>query len=229
MKTNNYEIFNFMPNNRPINGGLVKRLMASISDLGYINARPVIVNESMVIIDGQHRFEACKRLGFPIVYEISNIDMNKAMLALNANQVSWALNDFIVSHANQNISHYSEILEFNKRYSLGISNSILICCPSLKAKEIRLAKEFILNEERFEVVNFILTCKEYISFYNTHHFIFAVITLFKRADKLQIAKLLKSIQSLIQQPSKRHYLAAFENIINKSVKKESLKITLISN
>ena len=86
MKTKNYEMFEYMDSNRKINAGLVERLVKSIKEIGYIESRPIIVNEDMVVIDGQHRLEACKRLGIPVIYQVSNVDMSKAMIALNTNQ-----------------------------------------------------------------------------------------------------------------------------------------------
>ena len=47
MKTFNYSAFSFMPTNRGINNGLVKRLVKSIKEIGYIEARPVIVNQQI--------------------------------------------------------------------------------------------------------------------------------------------------------------------------------------
>lgn len=228
MKTTNYENFKFMSINRSINKALVSRLVKSISEIGYIDARPILVNESMVIIDGQHRFEACKFLGIPIVYEISNVDMAKAMVALNMNQEIWRLNEYVESYANSGIECYKYLVNFQFKYSLGVSNNILICTinNSHRANNIRTGKEFEVNPNAENIALFILECKQYFSFYKHSYFVAAVTVLFKKTSIENCMKLLEKIQPLRQQPSLSSYLNVFENILNKNKKNELNKISL---
>lgn len=46
-----------------------KGLAKSIKELGLL--QPILVNENFEIIDGNHRFEACKSLQVPIWYILS--------------------------------------------------------------------------------------------------------------------------------------------------------------
>ena len=67
-KTNNYDIFKLMPNNRNVNLTHVGRLKLSFKEMYLIS--PIIVNSRMEIIDGQHRLHAAKELNLPIYYII---------------------------------------------------------------------------------------------------------------------------------------------------------------
>ena len=62
-ETNNYDIFKNMLGNRELKDKNYKKLMRSINEKQLII--PILVNEKFEIIDGQHRFSACKSLGKP--------------------------------------------------------------------------------------------------------------------------------------------------------------------
>ncbi len=231
MKTKNYEMFEYMDSNRKINAGLVERLVKSIKEIGYIESRPIIVNEDMVVIDGQHRLEACKRLGIPVIYQVSNVDMSKAMIALNMNQQIWRLSDYIDSYATQGKKCYKYILDFENKYKLGISNSIIICLNdySHRANDIRIGKEFTINPESNNIAKFIINCKSYFDFYKSQKFAHSVMLLHKYASKSDVNKVFEKIQSLRQLVKTSDYLNYYENIINRYKKNSELKVVLNKN
>ena len=67
--TNNYDQFVLLGNNRDVREGHVKAIMRSLEKNGnWTLRRPIDVNESFHVIDGQHRLEACTRLGIPVGY-----------------------------------------------------------------------------------------------------------------------------------------------------------------
>ena len=216
MKTKDYWLFNFMENNRPINNGLVKKLMQSINEIGYLESKPILVNENMLVIDGQHRLEACKRLNIMAVYEIANVNADRAMLLLNANQRVWRNQEYIHSFALSGQECYQTVILFDEKYKLGISNS-LACCFVVhpRGPEIRAGKNFLINPHRHEVANFILNCKDYLPFYKTLNFVRAVKMMYDRTTPENCNKVLDKIQSLRQQVTHTDYLVFFENILNR--------------
>jgi len=228
MKTQNYEMFDFMTSNRNLNNGLIERLIKSINEIGYIESRPILVNESMVIIDGQHRFEACKRIGLPIYYEISNVDMNKAMIALNMNQQIWRLEDYITSWANQGKQCYKELLAFEEKYKLGTSNAIAILKGSKSGSSngIRAGLEFEVNPKKDEIAEFILKCKPFLPFYKNKNFVYSVEVLFRKTTVKNCNKVLDKIQPLRQQALLADYLSFYENILNRYKKNDDDRISL---
>lgn len=217
MKTTNYDLFSFMDNNRNISHGLINRIIESINKIGYIESRPIIVNESFIIIDGQHRFEACKKLGLPIFYAIENLDINEAMILLNKNQLIWRLQDYVKSWSKTGIECYIQLVKFEEEFHFGISNNLIIFNGngSNTAEKIRSGKQINVNPKRYEIANYILKCKEFVPFYKTKTFVNAVQILFKKVDADLSNKVLNRIQTVRQQTNVTDYLTAFENILNK--------------
>jgi hypothetical protein len=217
-----------MSNNRILSNGLIQRLIKSINEIGYVTAKPIIVNESMVIIDGQHRFEACKQLGLPIYYEISNIDMNKAMISLNMNQQIWRLQDYVNSWAKNGIDCYQQLMDFEEKYHLGMSNAIVICRTNrLVPNDIRSGKIFVVNSKNHMIANFIINCRPYFSFYKDKCFVQSVEALYRKTSVENCNKVFSKIQPLKQQVSIVNYISFYENILNRYKKNDENRIVLI--
>lgn len=228
MKTKNYSMFRFIDTNRVLNQGIINRLIESINKIGYIESRPVIVNQDMIIIDGQHRFEACKKMNIDICYEIENIDVETAMIELNANQLIWRQQDYIASYAAKGVDCYVKLMEFENKYKLGISNSIItLLGTSANAKEIRKGKVYELNQFADKIAQFCLSAKKYLYFGKDKHFVWAVCVLYKRASEKDIEKLFSQISIVQRFASVSDYLKCFENIINKNKKGDINKIKLL--
>ena len=79
--TDNYNMFSFILGNRAIEMKDVRRLEILIKLHGQ--EQPIFVNEKMEIIDGQHRFCACKNLGRSVEFIIR--PGTNAANALNSN------------------------------------------------------------------------------------------------------------------------------------------------
>lgn len=229
METYNYSIFKYIDTNRKINNSLVQKLIVSIQSIGYIKARPIIVDKNMTIIDGQHRFEACKRLNIPIHYETSSVDMTKAMIALNMNQQIWKLNEYVESYAKQGIYCYKYVLTFERKYKLGMTNSICICLGSgyQISTKIRNGVEFEINPNANLIANFLIKCKNFLPFYKHSKFVQSIESLFKKTTLENCNKVFEKIQPLRQQSKITDYLSYYENILNRYKRSTDKKITLL--
>jgi hypothetical protein len=227
MKSNNYSAFKFLHQNRSINGGRVKQLKVSIQKLGYLSSRPILINEKSQILDGQHRFIACKELNLPIIYEIHNTfgDDDQVVLELNKNQLIWKLNNYVHLHAEKGLSFYNEVQSLDAKYKLGITLSLDLCCGyKVIPSDIRNGKNLKIWSKRFEIADFILSLKD-IPYYRSANFVRSIITLFHKANHKQIMKLKSHMISIPQQALMSQYLSTFSNIINKNVAVDK-KITL---
>ena len=69
-----YEKFGFLHFNRKINKSTVRRLIKLTKEKNRMMYYPIIVDQSLGIVDGQHRFEVCKILGLPVYYMIMDIN-----------------------------------------------------------------------------------------------------------------------------------------------------------
>lgn len=228
MKTQNYELFKFRKANRPIDQGLVQRLKESIKAIGYIESRSVLVNQDFEIIDGQHRFMACKELKIPIIYSSFQMNGNEdqIIVELNKNQVIWRLEEYIQFYAAKEIECYVNLLEFKKQYKIDISQAISIYfnTTSSPAKFIRQGKELTINPKANEIAQFIRELKLIFPFVTKAHFARASVILFKYAEDKQIQKLFDNRLLIFEQPSVDTYLILFENIINRYSKTNKVKL-----
>ena len=110
METYNYSQFKFNDKNRSISNKNVTDIKNSITQVGFIKQRAILVNKDNIIIDGHHRFLALKELNMPIIYEVEREISQKEMILLNSCQRTWTLEDFIRLYAKDNILVYSEII-----------------------------------------------------------------------------------------------------------------------
>lgn len=229
--TTEYNKFKMFANNRNLNESLVCKLMDSIKQIGFITGRPVLVDNHFNIIDGQHRFEACKRLGLPIYYEITKGDTHEIMIQLNAKQVSWKIQDYIHSWANQGVKCYQKLVKFEDTHKLGISNAILAFFDgddsSKVLQSIKEGKTLKINPNAEDIALFINSC-ELVPYAKTSYFVKALTKVFRKADNKQLEKIKKYLISLPQQASVSAYVVAFENLVNKGVMSKN-KISFVNN
>lgn len=113
-ETYNYDVFTFIDMNRNVDQTRVKKIAEEILKNGLLFA-PIIVNEKLEIIEGQHRVKAIISLNemgysFPIYFSIQPGYNSKEMITFNKNLDKWKKRDYL--------KHYVEIgseayIEFN--------------------------------------------------------------------------------------------------------------------
>lgn len=121
LKTTDYRMFKRMVGNRRIKEGHVKKLMDSMTKVGLIPA-PIIVNEKFEVIDGQHRLEACLRLGLPVYYVIIPGVGERECIEMNTSSDAWKTIDYILYYAEKGSEPYSilkRLIDEHKDYNLG--------------------------------------------------------------------------------------------------------------
>lgn len=157
VSTTNYERFKLVGTNRIIKQKNVARLMKSFKMTGGMQmSKPIIVNSDMQVIDGQHRLEACKRMGIPVHYVVSN-DKIENIPIYNTYQEKWGMEDYARYWAENGKDSYKRILQIRDKVSTGL-NGILEC----------LMPRGGTNNEAFKEGNFVFEqdvdeCAEYVS------------------------------------------------------------------
>ena len=155
-KTNNYEMFKNMIGNRKVKDKNYRKLLRSMSEKQLII--PILVNEKLEIIDGQHRFNACKTLNLPVYYYmIAGYEIDDVKRA-NLVSCNWNLEDYLNLHVQLEKSQYELFLDLKTRYGLTVSQ-LLEVVSTLEQKEYGRSKltfedgtfefENILKIERF--------------------------------------------------------------------------------
>jgi hypothetical protein len=76
LSTKNYDVFNFIDWNRTICKNNLLKLVNENKLNFQMHKFPILVTRDFKIIDGQHRFEASKKLGCPVYYIIDGDDFS---------------------------------------------------------------------------------------------------------------------------------------------------------
>jgi len=110
VETNDYSQFTFNNLNREIYSPHVKRLKKDIAVNGL--TQPILVDAEGNIIDGQHRFSACKSLGINIKYIVTDAISIDRIATINSLSKSWTPLDKARSYAAQGNEHYIKLIDF---------------------------------------------------------------------------------------------------------------------
>lgn len=116
--------------NRPIKPAQVEKIAISIKRMGVV--RPVIVakikfitgKEETFILDGQHLYHACLKLGIDIPYTFIEVtdkkDLVETIALLNSSSKSWTMNDYVVAWSNI-YGDYIKLNEWVATYNIEVS------------------------------------------------------------------------------------------------------------
>lgn len=143
LKTNDYTLFKHIVANREIDDKHVNRLAKSITRKNLLYIRPLIVNERMQLIDGQHRLAAAKICKATVHY-IKVDGLTKSDISvINTAQKNWTRSDFINFYAMDGNTSYKQLAAFlDKYYWLSPTSIIHIACEGdlkdLKEGKIKL-------------------------------------------------------------------------------------------
>ena len=110
--TTNYKLFKIAIWNRDPKH--VKVIKESIMENGFLMV-PILVNESMEIIDGQGRFYALRELGLPVYYIVQNGLRREHCIALNYKQTNWGTSDYVKCYAIES-NDYKYLQDIMKQF-----------------------------------------------------------------------------------------------------------------
>jgi len=126
-KTNDLSIFKQIGGNRVPNLQHIKRLTDSIRVYG-MKCNPILVNEKMEVIDGQHRLMAAKEAESFVYYIIILGYDLKEVHTLNLNQKNWSKKDFMDGYADMGLKSYIKLRNFaEKNNDFSFSDCICLC------------------------------------------------------------------------------------------------------
>jgi hypothetical protein len=236
-KTSDLSIFKQIDGNRVPNLQHIKRLADSIRIYG-MKCNPILVNERMEVIDGQHRLMAAKEAESFVYYIIVNGYSLNEVHTLNLNQKNWTKKDFMDGYANMGIESYIKLKAFIKKnddYTFG--DCLTLCSNSsgygslsrhnecrtdgkaYKMTEIFeegtwIGKDFQLAQDWANKIRMI---KPYYSNYNRSSFVGTMITLFNN-DNFDFNEFMHKLRiqptALIDCANREQYKTLIEDIYN---------------
>jgi hypothetical protein len=99
-KTSNYEKFKLLTGNRKRSQNKIDALAKKMKKHGWLETVEITVNQYFQIIDGQHRLEAAKIAGIPVLYKIVEDAGLKEVIKTNSGSSNWTIKDHIPSQIN---------------------------------------------------------------------------------------------------------------------------------
>jgi hypothetical protein len=233
--TTDYDMFIKHDGNRKVNELNLNKLVKSMKKKTLIS--PIIVNENLEVIDGQHRLAALEKLKQPVYYvKISGYGLPE-MQILNSVSKNWTSDDFMESYIDLGYEDYKRYKEFKVRYGFGHTETAAILQnkksdPGSNSK-IR-GGEFKTGDFKIGNYDYAVECAEKIemvkpfySGYKRRVFIYAMMRLFDNSNynhSVFLGKLSYQSASLVDCVSTEQYLLLIEEIYNyKNKNKVSLR------
>jgi hypothetical protein len=119
--TSDYAIFKKHRANRPLIEKNVIDIMKSIQQLNLLHLDPILVDAEMRVLDGQHRLEACKRLGIPVHYRIDANATAEYIQKMNAYKQKWGTADFLNFYVEQGNENYIQLKNLLSKQNISLS------------------------------------------------------------------------------------------------------------
>src|SRR5699024_8426136 len=112
---------------------------------------PIIVNENLTVIDGQHRLEASKEVGVPIEYIIKSGLNEDDIVRMNTVQKPWSLQNYIEAYANRGLEEFIKLFKLIEK---GYSNVTVTTSISVNSSTDTHRANKVIKEGTFEFFNY---------------------------------------------------------------------------
>lgn len=230
-QTHDYNKFRKLDANRKIDPNHVKRLMEQIERYGNLTQDfPVVVNEDMQIIDGQHRVEALKRLRYPVFFEVRHkLDLDTVRV-INTTVKSWTWLDYAKSFAQLGHEDYQRFLNLYEEFKMNFG--ILMYYLGQPSKARKSSKGFyngdfeISYEEQKHAFDLLRKYQEVAEAadYHSREFAYAIKDCMEKPNydhDRMVKKMRKHAdKELYRTKGKQEYLRIIEDIYNRHISEE---------
>lgn len=150
VSTKKYSQFKNILGNRQLSKEHIHALSVEIQRNNLLEVCPVIVNEKMEVIDGQHRLEAAKRLGIPVPYvKVSGLGIEH-VVRMNTSQKKWMMKDYVRLHMDLGNQHYIDLNDFVEEHKLSLHQGIGL----LSNQSYNTSKVNDFREGRWEITSY---------------------------------------------------------------------------
>lgn len=231
--TTDYSKFRKITLNRDTAQRHINNLVEAIQEQGNISRiSPVIVNENMEVIDGQHRVLALEQLQMPVYYLVIDGANINTVRQMNNLQKNWTAPDFARSYALAGNKNYQRFIQLAEDYGYPYGTLMMFCVRDAKGVQKRFRQgDFILTPEGDEqarahldllkqAINLVPRYKSNRGFAQA----FKLISLNPQYSHARFIRKLKQVgDDTLKNWSKiEDFLRAFENIYNHQMREKSL-------
>jgi len=154
-ETRDYGLFKTLAGNRDLNAVQIKKLARVIENAPqFTRLSPLLVNENMEIIDGQHRLAAYKKYAaektivHPIYFTVNSGTGIAEARNLNAGSKPWTPKDYAVAYSNSGNKEYATYLKYSRE--TGLNHDILVRFLSPKNYDLQTFRSgmFVVENEK---------------------------------------------------------------------------------
>jgi len=184
--SSDYSIFNLSELNRV--PGHYKKVLKSIEENDYTQFQPILVNRNMEIVDGQNRFLACKDLGLPIHFIVSEGIKIFAAADINRASKNWSASDYAEHYAKRGREPYVRLLDLCAKYDQRLSivqqfgkmsNSVNSHSENVKSGNFQFRNDVNIDEFLTHIEEF---GQYYKAFYKKDKFVKAALKLYLKKE-----------------------------------------------
>jgi len=195
LKTKKWGKFTKLLGNREINTANLKTVTASIERNNLLEVNPIIVNENLEVIDGQHRLEAAIQLGLDIYYVISKGATIDDVTWLNTAKKNWQILNRLDSYVDRGYKDYIYLRDFKDKHNFTINMSLALL-TGYDSKKVQVDK-FCKGKLRItrkktanEIADFINSVADGFPHYKSKNFVMSIVGIWKQnnADLERLAK-----------------------------------------
>jgi hypothetical protein len=213
---------------------LSKKLSESIKKNDLTQYNPILVDNRLVIIDGQHRFLVCMELGLPIYFIISNEVMINDAADINQASKNWSTLDYIIHYYKRGVESYVKLVEYSEKYGLHTTNLLALGKGSVDKNQTvtDLTKagkfKFKMSDEKInELLSNFQVFREFYDFADTTIFFKAYIrvaSLNGYSPEKMLNKLKEASGIVHRQPRQQLQIEELLKLYNYGVRKQKLKL-----
>lgn len=126
--------FKSLDGNRHVNNAHVKQIQKLMLENGNLTYEfPIIVDAQGYVVDGQHRLEALRGLGWEVGYRVEENATIDTVRAINQGNRNWSWRDMAYSYSSRGNEDYTWFLSFVDQYGLKFHPALVIA-TNIKGK-----------------------------------------------------------------------------------------------
>jgi hypothetical protein len=220
MKTDDYEKFKIIAGNRLIKPSNVRNLVESMKE--RLLMCPIIVNQYMEVIDGQHRLVALKELKLPVYYIMVKGYSIREVQMLNSYQKDWSVTDFMECYAGEGKESYIKYKDFYTKWKFNHQETMNLLSGTINQVGLNakfrsgLFKVKSLSQAERNARKITMT-GEYYAGFKRRCYVNALLICFSN-DDFNHARLIQKLKyqstKLVDCTNQQDYLSLIEDIYN---------------
>lgn len=227
-KTTDYDLFKRVKGNRPVDINHIKSLMVSVAQRNLLENIPLIVNDKMEVIDGQHRLEVSRAMNLPVYFITVPGGSIEDIRRLNSYSRPWSVADYLESYIDLGLKDYITLKNFAKKFGFSVSMALLILSNTGKNGHDKLHQSAMMAfkkgqfsiediERGNQLAKNLTQLKPYLeaNVFEDREFVEALIIAYDTVSQLELVERFQEYPGKIQKrAARRDYLRQLEDVVN---------------